>query len=150
MINHLHIQNFKCLRDTSLSFSPLTVLTDPNDSGKTSILEPLLLVGQTSTTPLSQIFMGSRSIENINWRREFGGTPAWELRGKVPLETSPVEFRYSKWLVPWDLLSSLARSEVPSPTTPVERSSPLKPSRRRTLDCSSNSHNHTQNDPLCR
>jgi len=41
MINELKIQNFKCLRDTAISFEPLTVLIGPNDSGKTSILRYL-------------------------------------------------------------------------------------------------------------
>ena len=48
MINGLRIRNFKSLADTGkLSIKPLTFLVGPNSSGKTSIIQSLLLLRQT-------------------------------------------------------------------------------------------------------
>ena len=48
MISVLRIRNFKCLADTGeLSVRPLTFLVGPNSSGKTSIVQALLLLRQT-------------------------------------------------------------------------------------------------------
>ena len=48
MITELRIRNFKCLADTGrLAVRPLTFLVGPNSSGKTSILQSLLLLRQT-------------------------------------------------------------------------------------------------------
>ncbi len=41
MIQSVHFQNFRCLRDVTLKLAPLTVLVGPNSSGKTSVLEGL-------------------------------------------------------------------------------------------------------------
>lgn len=56
MITQLRIQNFKCLRDTgTLAIRPLTFLVGPNSSGKSSLLQVLLMLKQT---------VESRDIEN--------------------------------------------------------------------------------------
>ena len=48
MITALAIRNFKCLRETGkLSVRPLTFLVGPNSSGKSSIIQSLLLLRQT-------------------------------------------------------------------------------------------------------
>lgn len=41
MIQSVHFQNFRCLRDVTLKLAPLTVLVGPNSSGKTTVLEGL-------------------------------------------------------------------------------------------------------------
>ena len=41
MIRKLHLQSFKCFEDTTISFSPLTLLTGLNSSGKSSVLQAL-------------------------------------------------------------------------------------------------------------
>ncbi|HEX8706108.1 MAG TPA: AAA family ATPase [Myxococcaceae bacterium] len=43
MIQSVHFQNFRCLRDVKLNLSPLTVLVGPNSSGKTTVLHGLTL-----------------------------------------------------------------------------------------------------------
>jgi len=49
MLNKLRIQNFKCLRDTgTIEIRPLTFLVGPNSSGKSSILQMLLMLRQTA------------------------------------------------------------------------------------------------------
>lgn len=45
MLQRVHIQNYKCLRDVEVELSPLTVLIGPNDSGKTSFLTCLHMLG---------------------------------------------------------------------------------------------------------
>ena len=54
MLTKLRIKNFKCLQDTGeLDIRPLTFLVGPNSSGKSSILQVLLMLRQTvdSTDP---------------------------------------------------------------------------------------------------
>ena len=49
MITHLHAKNFKSWRDTGeMRLAPLTGLFGPNSSGKTGILQMLLLLKQTA------------------------------------------------------------------------------------------------------
>ena len=47
MITELHIKNFKSHADTLLSLKPLTVLTGLNGSGKSSVIQSLLLLRQS-------------------------------------------------------------------------------------------------------
>lgn len=48
MIKNIHIQNFKSLKDTGkLEIKPLTILVGANNSGKTSILQALMLIKQS-------------------------------------------------------------------------------------------------------
>lgn len=55
MIESVHFQNFRCLRDVNLRLAPLTVLVGPNSSGKTTVL--------------SGLAWPNVSTEN-NWRRD--------------------------------------------------------------------------------
>jgi predicted ATP-dependent endonuclease of OLD family len=46
MIEHLTIKGYKCLKDVSLDFSNLNLLVGANASGKSSVLQTLLLLRQ--------------------------------------------------------------------------------------------------------
>lgn len=119
MLTSLHVQNFKCLRDVKVEFGPLTVLIGPNDSGKSSILDALRLLGRTAAEPLEDVFKGanewqqlawkSRKLEPITWsiglaedawHYEFtltGSTFCEKLRGgPTRREVSPGEHRFSE------------------------------------------------------
>lgn len=48
MINQLQIRGYKCLLDTSIDSTNLNVLVGPNASGKSSVLQALLLLRQSS------------------------------------------------------------------------------------------------------
>lgn len=50
MITHLHIQNFKCLRDVQVDLVPFTILIGPNDSGKSSLLDAVQALGMSEPT----------------------------------------------------------------------------------------------------
>jgi len=43
MIERLHVTNFKAFKSLELSFRPLTVLTGPNNAGKSTVVQSLLL-----------------------------------------------------------------------------------------------------------
>ena len=47
MITKLHITNFKSHKDTEISLNQLTVLTGINSSGKSSVIQALLLLRQS-------------------------------------------------------------------------------------------------------
>jgi len=47
MIRLLRLQNFKCFENQSLDFRPLTLLTGLNGTGKSSVLQSLLLLRQS-------------------------------------------------------------------------------------------------------
>ena len=64
MINKLHIENFKCLRDVTVDLKPLTVLIGKNDTGKTSFLEALgVLIGLASGEPTP--ILHDNTLENV-------------------------------------------------------------------------------------
>lgn len=47
MINNIHLKNFKCFETLNLPLSSLTLLSGGNASGKSSILQALVLINQT-------------------------------------------------------------------------------------------------------
>lgn len=51
MITRLKLQNFKGWRELDVPFAPLTCLFGTNSSGKTSIIQSLLLMKQTAASP---------------------------------------------------------------------------------------------------
>ena len=46
MITRLHINKYKCLRNENMEFRPLTVLAGTNSSGKSSVLQAILLLAR--------------------------------------------------------------------------------------------------------
>src|SRR3989442_15923263 len=47
MLNRLELKNFKCFEILRLPFTPLTMLSGSNASGKSSVLQALVLLHQT-------------------------------------------------------------------------------------------------------
>jgi predicted ATPase len=89
MITTMRIQNFKCLLDTEIELGPLTVLIGPNDSGKTSFLDAIRLLGKTSEHALADVFKvdapGGRSapLDTVVWRREQHRSVGWHVCGQA-------------------------------------------------------------------
>jgi predicted ATPase len=48
MLQRIHLTNFKAFRDQHLDLAPLTLLTGLNGSGKSSLMQALLLLRQSS------------------------------------------------------------------------------------------------------
>jgi len=46
-ISEMHVKNFKSLRSLNIRLKPITILLGPNSSGKTSLIQTLLLIKQT-------------------------------------------------------------------------------------------------------
>ncbi len=77
MIEKVTLQNYKCLRDVTLELSPFTVLIGPNDSGKSSLLDAIGVVGRPSSTMLG----GGSTRETLVWRASRGLVMRWVLSG---------------------------------------------------------------------
>ena len=69
MLTSLHVQNFKCLRDVQLALGPFTVLIGPNDSGKSSILDAIRLVGRTVVEPVPNVFCDDNDRRQLAWKQ---------------------------------------------------------------------------------
>lgn len=97
MINTVHIQNFKCLLDTQVDLGPFTVLIGPNDSGKTSFLEAIHLLGRTAQMAYGGLFPEgiAAALENLVWKKQTNRQITWNVRGKTA-----EQFNYSFALQP--------------------------------------------------
>jgi predicted ATPase len=86
MLNRVHIENFKCLRDVTVELSPFTALIGPNDSGKSSFLDALQTLGRLVTEPISSVFSGDREFGNLVWRKNVQQSIKLEASGKIDNE----------------------------------------------------------------
>lgn len=93
MLQSFHIQNFKCLRDTTLDLGPFTVLIGPNDSGKTSILDALRLLGQTLVQPWEEMLAAVNHGNALTWRR-LPGRIQWSLTFRDAKNQFEYRFEY--------------------------------------------------------
>ena len=51
MLERVHIENYKCLRDVTVDLGDFTILIGPNDSGKSSFLEVIQTLGTIAQQP---------------------------------------------------------------------------------------------------
>ncbi len=56
MITRMTVKNFKALRDVTVDLAPFTVLIGPNDTGKTSFLEAIYALSESTRQPLAYCF----------------------------------------------------------------------------------------------
>ncbi len=56
MITRMTVDNFKALRHVDVPLSPFTVLIGPNDNGKSSFLEAVSALSESTRKPLNQCF----------------------------------------------------------------------------------------------
>jgi predicted ATPase len=68
MIETFHVQNYKALRDVTLSLTPIHVLIGPNDSGKTSILEALAAHCRLTQVSVADAFQGRWTGLDLVWK----------------------------------------------------------------------------------
>ena len=105
MLNKIKIQNFKSWKNLELDLAPITGMFGPNSSGKSSLLQFLLMLKQTKETidrSLALDFGGSRSYANLgtfrdvifdhNIEKELKWKIDWSLEKKLEL-IDPMEHR---------------------------------------------------------
>jgi predicted ATPase len=100
MISRLHVENFKCLANVDVEFAPLTILIGPNDSGKTSLLEAIELLGQTTKMPWTAAANEKGGLETLVWMKDSARDVTWQVEGNL----SHFDFKYSLSLTPSSLL----------------------------------------------
>ncbi len=75
LINSLGLKNFKCFEELNVDFRPITLLTGANSSGKSSLINAILAVMQTSEFPIylspngKYVNMGSFD-EMLSWAKK--------------------------------------------------------------------------------
>jgi predicted ATPase len=70
MLERIHIENYKCLRDVTVDLSDFTILIGPNDSGKSSFLEIIQTLSKLVRTNHANLFGGNHSPANLVWRKD--------------------------------------------------------------------------------
>lgn len=93
MIKNIKIENFKSWENLELNFSPISGMFGPNSSGKSSLLQFLLMLKQTKETidrSLALDFGGSKSYANLGnfldviFNHETKKELKWEIKWKLP------------------------------------------------------------------
>jgi predicted ATPase len=83
MINQIRVQNFKCLADVTVDLGPFTVFIGPNDSGKTSLLDAIHMLGRTTRESPRKMFQESDSAENLVWYHQTDRVMGWHVSGRI-------------------------------------------------------------------
>ena len=89
LIEEIRVQGYKSLVDATLHVRPLTLLAGTNSSGKSSIMQPLLLIKQTMEAPYQPA--GALVLNGAHVQAETAG----ELVSKVKLAQSDVLFSFN-------------------------------------------------------
>lgn len=81
MITSIRIRNFKSILDQQVDFGQLTVVVGANASGKTTLLEAILLAVQSATGDPSEVFANH---QHCDWLYTRGGTGDMQLVCETP------------------------------------------------------------------
>jgi predicted ATPase len=100
MLTRVHIENFKCLADTEVTLGGFNVLIGPNDSGKTSFLQALGILGGRD--------LGD--IQSLVWQKEQTRKVMFEASGP---RHNPFVFRLNVYPASGDILENLAIGDRP-------------------------------------
>lgn len=94
MLKHLHLEGFKSWKKLDMEFAPITAIFGPNSSGKSSILQFLLLLKQTyeSRDPTTVLDCGSsdRGLVDLGnpsyvaYNRDLKTALVWSLNWQLP------------------------------------------------------------------
>ena len=69
MITTIEVTNFKCLANLKIDLGPFNVFIGPNDSGKSSALDALHMLGRTVKEPFTSVFSGRESLDELMWKK---------------------------------------------------------------------------------
>jgi predicted ATPase len=93
MLKKIRIKNFKCLQDTGeLTMKPLTILVGPNSSGKTSLIQMLLMLRQTMDSTDKKNPLAA----NNGWV-QMGAYPGFIFKGEIDRNLE-IELEYSGFM----------------------------------------------------
>jgi predicted ATPase len=103
VIEKIHIQNFKCLRDVTVELGPFNVLIGPNDSGKSSLFQAIVMMrglapDKFPATPIQIPF-----VDTMIWQRKpnlkvmIRVQGIWQGRDSLVLEL-PLTPEFNKYL----------------------------------------------------
>ncbi|MDA0282490.1 MAG: AAA family ATPase [Planctomycetota bacterium] len=98
MLTNLSIKGFRCFRELEVPLKPLTVLIGPNDTGKSSFLEALKLLGPFNPKVISEIDF-FRSSTKFDITAETGSSQQIELSAERS-NNSQFPFKQTKALQP--------------------------------------------------
>ncbi len=79
MISRMRVQHFKALRDVTVDLEPFTVLIGPNDTGKSSFLEALFAIAESSHRPLSKCFWSTWESRELVYKQFQDGLVNFEV-----------------------------------------------------------------------
>lgn len=91
MINKLFLKNFKCFTENNIDFSNLTVLTGTNSSGKSSIIQALLII--LNSAQKHQLKRGNIIDLSDIFEQPIGG--AANFKSNNPIGDDPYSFQIS-------------------------------------------------------
>lgn len=81
MLERVHVENYKCLRDVTVDLGEFTILIGPNDSGKSSFLEVIQSFGKIARQGYAGLFTPERTPGNLVWRKDPHRDIVWEIAG---------------------------------------------------------------------
>jgi predicted ATPase len=96
MITSFEVTNFKCLANLKIDLGPFNVFIGPNDSGKSSALDALHMLGRTVREPLGSVFSGRESLDELLWKKARSPLIQWRVSGIV----DDLHFVYTLGLTP--------------------------------------------------
>jgi predicted ATPase len=82
MLERIHIENYKCLRDVTVELGDFTILIGPNDSGKSSFLEVVQTFGKLVRQKYTDLLGGDHSPSNLVWRKDVRRNIVMEAAGR--------------------------------------------------------------------
>jgi predicted ATPase len=130
MLERIHIENYKCLRDVTVDLGDFTILIGPNDSGKSSFLEAIQTFGKILQHGYPATFVGNRSLGNLVWGKDAGRNVVLEVEGTTPghrfiyhLEL-PVDERPPCESLDWDGEKVFWTEDVPANQAPSQSKLP--------------------------
>lgn len=103
MINKWILDNFKSIESREeLEFRPLTVFTGANSSGKSTILQSILLVSQTLQSPIvSRSIVLNGGIKKFGSYSDIVNQRQFKKDLTVGFEISDDQFSYKRFATPW-------------------------------------------------
>jgi ABC-type ATPase involved in cell division len=93
MLKKLHVHGFRTLVETTVDFSPLTIMIGKNGAGKTSILDALQIMGNFARGGVERAF--GPPPWSLGWQRTKGIGRIHAVRFEVEIEVGDTCYKYT-------------------------------------------------------